>query len=254
MPHAAGARVALKPPASLGDFSLLGVEQRERGDTTVIRARLALYRLGAHQTPPLAVDVGGVTVTARAGDRDGDADTRRGPRAVAGGHSRAGRAHCAGRAGSSRSAALRSWRSWSADRPRCAIVAAATNARSAHARALDGLAHDARRRRAAVPVVVAYADDLRALRRRARRLRRARAHDGRARRVPGAPSAAGLDTRRAHRLAVAGRPRQIRARRLRRRQRSPRAVVRARRRRRHHGGGGATASRRETSSARLAVS
>jgi hypothetical protein len=62
--HAAGARVALKPPASLGDFSLLGVAQEERGGTTLIRARLALYRLGAHQTPSLAVDVGGATVTA----------------------------------------------------------------------------------------------------------------------------------------------------------------------------------------------
>lgn len=63
VPHAPGVRVVLKAPATLGDFSLLGVEQAERGGATVIRAKMALYRLGAHQTPPLTVDIGGVAAT-----------------------------------------------------------------------------------------------------------------------------------------------------------------------------------------------
>ena len=57
--HAPGATVALRPPPALGDFSLLGVERLERAGATVLRARLALYRLGAHALPPLAIDVGG---------------------------------------------------------------------------------------------------------------------------------------------------------------------------------------------------
>ena len=48
---------------SLGDFSLLGVSEREERGVTHLVARLALYRLGAHQLPPLTIDVGGQPLT-----------------------------------------------------------------------------------------------------------------------------------------------------------------------------------------------
>lgn len=57
--NAAGATVALHPPATMGDFSLLGVDRVARDGAIVLRARLALYRLGVHALPPFAVDVGG---------------------------------------------------------------------------------------------------------------------------------------------------------------------------------------------------
>ena len=59
VPHAPGKSASLRAPTALGDFSLLGVERHEESGTTTLRARLALYRLGAHTLPPLTVDVGG---------------------------------------------------------------------------------------------------------------------------------------------------------------------------------------------------